>query len=201
MTDQDRTLSESVGKFVGAAADLGVALARAADAATAGGREPAPAKPGESAVTAIIRHGVATVTNIVGQAVAATQSARTQAAAGGPPAPSGAQAASRRPRVRPGDTLRVPLLVENPGREPMEGLTPAVLGWECEGERLQDAAFARFEPQSLSVAPLDLEKLTVFVTPSEAAPPGSYRLIIQLTEDVETELRFQVLPEDQESTA
>jgi hypothetical protein len=197
VSEKDASLVQSVERLIGAAAEFGAAIARAADKTTANGREPAAGPPGETAAGAIIRHGVSTAANLVTQIAQASQSARTAAgavadsvgAAAGDAVPAGASG----PVLRPGATLRVPLSIENPGQEGAMEMRPAVRSWTLDGQPAQDLATVRFAPEYLSVAPLDFEKLTVSIELADDADAGAYVLEIALGEDAQTALTFRVI--------
>jgi hypothetical protein len=192
---KERSLVESVERLIGAAADFGAAVARAADKTTAGGREPAEGPPGEGAVAAIVRHGVTAAVNLVSQITDANQGMRAAAAAAAATQTQGTATPGSAGHVRPGATLRVPLSIENPGREPMTDLTPAVLSWSCDGNDTEAVATVRFIPETLNIAPRDFEKLTVCVEVPDDACAGRYQLEIALAEGVRTALAFTVRPE------
>ena len=102
------------------------------------------------------------------------------------------------PTVHCGSTLRIPLSVENPGQEPMAEMRFACLavsGGEVSAGELLEAKAFRFEPELLSVAPRDFEKLTVYVDVPETAAPGLYEAKIGPSPgDFEIVLRLQVIP-------
>jgi hypothetical protein len=193
------SLTKSVGRLIGTATELGAALAGAVDKATAGDREPTPAPPDETPAAAMIRHSASAVANVTRIVVNAAQDARAAASdAGaetdGPRADTSSRAAGAGARVHQGTTLRVPLSIENPGREPMRGLEPAVARWRTEADDPAAPGTARFVPERLDIEPLDFEKLTVFVDIDAESAPGAYRLDIDLGQGPEVAIDFIVLP-------
>lgn len=200
MSTEKPSLSDGVERLIGAATEFGVALARAADKTTAGGREPRHGPEGETDAAAIIRHSVSAAANVVSQVAAATQAARADWAETRSEAkPSSAETQEQGdgpsgPRVRPGATLRVPLSIENPGQEPMTGLTPKIAGWMRDGVEGDPAGTVSFAPEVLEIAPRDFEKLTVFVEIPKDADSGECRLLVDLAEGVEVRIDFAILP-------
>jgi hypothetical protein len=159
--------------------NLGVALSRGIATLASGGREvPPPAAAGP--IPAMLHYALETTREL-----AAFAPFKPHAA----PAPARATA----PAVQPGATLRVPLSIENPGTQPMQDLRPAVLSMQRDGG---DAAehIVEFVPPSLTIAPRDLEKLTVLVTPPQTAPPGRYEIRFRLRDgDPAIPIIFDVL--------
>ena len=191
------SLVKGVGRLIGTATEIGAALAGAVDKATAGNRELPPAPPGETPAAAIIRHGVSAVTNVTRQVVDAAQGARSAAAGAGASPTSGSprtQDAPGGPDVHQGSTLRVPLSIENPGREPMNGLVPAVASWSRRDGTAEAPGAVRFVPERLDIEPRDFEKLTVFVDVETGAAPGAYRLDVNLGQGAQVAIDFTVTP-------
>ena len=77
----------------------------------------------------------------------------------------------------------MPLSIENTGAEPMTDLQFRCLAVEVEsagpGTPLVPSN-VRFEPASLTVAPRDFEKLTVYVDAPAETAPGQYQVTIGL---------------------
>jgi hypothetical protein len=94
--------------------------------------------------------------------------------------------------------LRIPLSIENPSAEPMAGLSFTCLeisGGDATSGLPLTRQDVRFEPASLSVAPRDFEKLTIFVDVPEGAATGLYRARIGLAAGgYETSFAFRVIP-------
>jgi hypothetical protein len=205
-------LLNSLGEVVNAALGVGAALARSAARLTAGSRPlpepPAAANPihlmvhyGTAAVLNVVEAVVAGVNDLGGAArpAAAPAAEPTPAPAGEPPSPPPAGL----PTVRQGNTLRIPLSIENPGAEPMSELQFVCLAVESApgggtGGPLETTAalpVLRFEPVSLTIAAHDFEKLTVFIEVPPTVQPGAYLVTIGLAQgDYKTSLQFNVLP-------
>ena len=187
---------------------IGATFARAFAEAVSGRSQ--PAVPGETALTSMVRH---TSTGIATMAMIAVDAARAGASAGvgGPgggtsgfagsensasPETNGAGVpqAGGGPSVEPGETLRLPLSIDNPGSTTMHGLVPHLTEAVFEGETVPPPQ-VRFEPASLSIAPRDFEKLVVLIDiPAEAAA-GRWRVGLGLEEGGETvtSIAFQVV--------
>jgi hypothetical protein len=196
------SLVKGVGRLIGTATELGAALAGAVDKATAGGRELPPAPPGETPTAALIRHSVSAVANVTRQVVDAAQSARSatpeehpEADARTGHATASAQATAG-PEVHQGATLRVPLSVENPGRETLRGLEPSVAQWSRDGRDTAAPGAARVLPERLDIEPRDFEKLTVYVDVGADATPGGYRLDVELGQGAQVAIDFRVITAD-----
>jgi hypothetical protein len=212
MNDEQQTKSsngadrliEGVSEAVSLSLRIGATLARMAAQATAGDKMvPAPRRQ-DNLINAIVHYSIATVVNIVDTVVESVQDVR-QASAGSPatPAQSGraeevqTAADPARPTVHRGATLRIPLSIENPGSEPMAGLRftcPAVSGGDSEAGRPLSPATIRFEPEALTIAPKDFDKLTVYVDVPADAASGRYAATIGLSDGTfETILHFEVV--------
>jgi hypothetical protein len=195
----DDSLVKGVGRLLGTATELGAALAGAVDKATAGGRESPAAPPGETPAAAIIRHSVSAAANVARWVIDTAQSAR--GAAGGATSGSPRANAAAGPQVQRGATLRVPLSIENPGREPMRALAPSVAGWTCGGREAAAPGIVRFVPETLDVEPRDFEKLTVLIDVDPGAAPGVYRLDVALGQGAPVSIDFVVAPAGSEQPA
>lgn len=171
-------LTERVAHVVDAGLQLGASLARTLAGAT-GTADVAPT--GKLPIDDIVRFGSATASNLMGLVASGARagvdvSTKPTGAAGR----SDKAPARNTPMVTVGSTLRVPLLVENPGQTPTRALTFAttsVVRAGCEdGEQCTcvPADGVTFTPETLVVAARDFEKLTVrLATPAEA-PAGDY---------------------------
>jgi hypothetical protein len=212
MNDEEQTKSpngadrliEGVSDAVSLSLRIGATLARMAAQATAGDRMvPAPRRQ-DSPINAIVHYSIATVVNIVDTVVESVQDVR-QASAGSPIASAQpgrtveaqTAAAPAHPTVHRGATLRIPLSIENPGPEPMVGLRftcPSLSGGDSEAGLPLSPTAIRFEPETLTVAPKDFDKLTVYVDVPADAASGRYVATIALSDGTfETSLQFEVV--------
>lgn len=166
----------------------GAALARGFAQAVSG-KQP-PVVPGEAPLAAMVRHTSAGVAGILKVAVEAARSAGAGSPAGAvEPVPSSG------PIVGAGETLRIPLSVDNPGAEPMTGLTPAVLSATCNGLPAR-AHPVEFTPATLAIAPFDFEKLVLTVKVPRKAAEGLWRLRFRIGPDeaaAATEIVYRVV--------
>ena len=197
-------LVKGVTELASATLGVGATFARIAAQATAGER-PVPLPPQPAApLTAIVHYSAAALVNVVdavragiGEVRAATSPATRDTRARpspvvSPPPPT------ELPTVHPGSTLRMPLSIENTGDEPMEGLQFTCLALEAApagpGTPLM-VGNVRFEPASLTVAPRDFEKLTVYVDVPTGTAPGPYQATIGLESgSFHTTFPFAVAP-------
>jgi hypothetical protein len=104
-------------------------------------------------------------------------------------------AAATAPSGRVGEALRIPMAVENPGREPMQDLDFQVVALTGpEGSSLSGASLS-ISPRTLSVAPGDFEKLVLHVDIPEGAVAGLYegRLGLDGKSHFEVPFRFTVV--------
>jgi hypothetical protein len=188
-------LIKGIADLAGATLGVGATFARIAAQATAGER-PVPPPPQPAApLTAIVHYSAAALVNVVdavragmGEIRAATGPARSAAppspaTAAQPAAPAPAAAPANLPTARPDSTLRMPLSIENTSADPMADLQFRCLALEADttgsGVPLT-VANVRFEPDMLTVAPRDFEKLTVYVDVPAGAAPGRYQATIGL---------------------
>lgn len=186
-----------VGEVVGAVLGIGAAVAKTVAQATSGGKE-VPAPSGGGPINAMVHYGVAAVSNVVGTVlssvnVGAAPARPAKSAAPSSPAPQ----ATTLPRVRRGASLRIPLSIENPGDEPMRGMSFTCLrmngGKADAGTPLRERAL-RFQPETLDVAPKDFEKLTVYIDTAPDTAPARYEAVIGLDQGVfETTIVFEVI--------
>jgi hypothetical protein len=172
---------------------------RAAEATLTPERTVAQPAPGATPVNVVVHYGAATVANIVeiaGKAVrSANTTARGAAAPSGGPTASGAQRPV--PTVSAGEVLRIPLSIENPDAQPMQQLRFAALSVHHEdstsGSELRMDAL-RFDPPTLTIAPHDFEKLTVFIDTQIDTAPGRYEAVIALIDTAhQITVRFAVV--------
>ncbi|HEX7439353.1 MAG TPA: hypothetical protein VF319_04585, partial [Caldimonas sp.] len=152
--------------------------------ATSLGRTVDPLPAATPPIQAIVRYGVAALSNVAAALLAGAQGLGKTGATGAE-AGLATRAAARAsgPRVQPGATLRVPLSVENPGDRPMRGLAPRVRAVRRNGEdaiKSLPAAAIQFSPGLFDVAPRDFEKLTVLVPVPPDAPEGAYEVVLAL---------------------
>lgn len=192
-------LGKGIADLAQAALGVGVALSRTvADATTSGGKVQAPtADAGQ--IGEIVHYSVTIVRNLLGLVFtvvgSASETASKTGTAGANNKPATATAAG--PAVHQGGTLRIPLSVENPGAEPMENLAFRCKDLKASklgpGAPVDGKAF-RFEPQTLSIGPLDFEKVTLFIDAGPQAAPGHYVAAIGIGGDaIELTVAFQVL--------
>lgn len=206
-------LARGLADVIQAGLAAGTALARVTAEATAGGRPVGEPRQSDNALNALVHYSIASVVNVVDAIVQGVQDARVDAATGAGAASrrypgdgtGGEQqsAASQLPAVHAGASLRLPLSIQNPGTEAMETLI-----FRCLELRSADNGAAavigpeqlRFEPQTLTIAPLDFEKLTVFIDVPTEAPAGYYEAIIGTTSGaMRSTIGFNVLPADVET--
>jgi hypothetical protein len=181
------TLASGISEVVNAAFGVGAAVAKTVAQATAPGQSVPPGKPGEGPFADMIHYGVAAASNF------------TRLITRGLPANVAAtEPGATHPRVHAGATLRIPLSIENPSAVAMPDLTFRCAEIRYEGNAaapLLTASQIEFKPPTLSVAPLDFEKLTVFIQTTEATATGAYVAKITVVEgSFECLLRFEVIP-------
>lgn len=183
-------LARSVTDLVSAAFGVGAAVAKSAAQATSAGRTVPEPKASQGPLGDIVHYGVSTLTNVLRLVVAPAQTVRAAAAT----AASSGNAATGRPSVSAGSTLRVPLSIENPSSQGIEQLEFRCLRMDAmtvgQGERL-GVANVRLEPTILSIAPRDFEKLTVFVDTLPLTAPGTYRAVVG-TASFQSDVEFEV---------
>lgn len=107
------------------------------------------------------------------------------------------------PTVHCGGVLRIPLSIENPGIESMDNMAVRCLSLDAvipldtvmeESGQIHDPPTIRFQPTTLSIAPKDFEKLTVFIETQPETTVGEFRAVIGIgTENFETTLQFRVI--------
>jgi hypothetical protein len=178
---------------------IGDLAKRTAEATVPPTREiPGPA-PGAPPLNVAVHYGVATATNVLGLLGSSLRDAYRP----GTPSPRPADTAAptgRGPGVRAGGTLRIPLSIENPADEPMQRFAATVLAVRYRGgaDGIPLAVDAvRLEPETLTIASKDFEKLTVFVRTVRDTAPGPYEALIALGDSPhETTVRFDVTSDD-----
>lgn len=191
-------LIDGVVEAVGAALEVGASLTRSIAKVTAGQRRvPEPSGTG-GPIAAIVHYGSAALANVVHTVLGTTD--RRHPGDTRPESRTRATRTAAVPTVEPGATLRIPLSIENPGNEPMEGMGFSCLRLVGEtagvGTPLDKRAL-RFAPRSLTVAPHDFEKLTVFVNTAHDTDPGRYEAVVGLGDDIfEVSVHFDVVPRD-----
>ena len=188
----DSAIADGVRAMISTTLDIGASMAKMVAEATSGGRSVA-SPPNQDPVNAIVHYSVVSVVNVVSTVASSASQARPAAAPQSPASPPGeAQTTaatppadsqqSNQPTVHRGAALRIPLSIENPGAEPMTDIS-----FVCLEIRLLErtssggdysSAWVRFEPQSLTIAPNDFEKLTVFIDVPKDAALGHYQTSI-----------------------
>jgi hypothetical protein len=182
-------IATGVANVIDAALGVGVSLARVAAEATALGRTVEPVPADTPAISAIVRYGVAAVSNLASAVVSGASTLKPsvgpgRAAPAGTPAPAGGRPAG--PRTTPGATLRVPLSVENPSDRPMRDLRPRLRSLRrgtVDALDIISADCVRFAPEAFEVAPHDFEKLTVSVSVPAETPAGDYEVVFALGDE------------------
>jgi hypothetical protein len=179
-------LTSNVLAVVASGLNFGAALSRGIAELASGGRPvPPPAESGP--IPAMLHYALETTREL-----AAFAPFTPRAEPRSPARPSA-------PAVQPGATLRIPLSIENPSTQPMHALQPTIISIQCDGADVTVAArdAIEFVPPSLTIAPRDLEKLTVLITPPATTPPGRYEIRFLLREgDPEIPIIFDVLVAD-----
>ena len=163
--------------------NLGAALTRGLAELAAGGRAvPPPLNP--RPIPAMLHYVLEATRGIV--AFAPFQ----------PSAPTAASTTAA-PKAYIGETLRLPMSIENPGAQPMTDVQPVIRTIARDGADAQaefPADHVRFSPPNLTIAPRDLEKLTILITPPTTAPAGRYRISFTLRSgDPEIPVIFDLL--------
>jgi hypothetical protein len=191
---------DGVGEVVNATLELVGDLAkRSAEATTPVAHVVPPADSDAPPLNVVVHYGVATVTNMIELLGNAVRDVATMGRTGtGQPRPSASTAPSGgRPSVKAGGTLRIPLSIENPAGEPIDELGVMVLDMHhrggAQGKPLAPEA-VRSEPEALTIAPKDFEKLTLFIDTAEDTAPGRYEAVIGLGgSSHEVTVRFDVV--------
>lgn len=201
-------IADVLDKIVQVGAAVTGTLARAGQAeAGSGGEGPLDelVRNGATAVAAIVRMTVESLRDGTGLGTRAGggSGAGAGAATGGrgPAAPGGGPGAATRPSrpaVYPGDTLRVPLFIENPSDDDTGPLTFTVLEAtsppSADGDPIEQGR-VRCIPGTLSIAAHDFEKLTVLVETTPTTRTGPHRLKIGVADTpFVTTIDLDVLP-------
>jgi hypothetical protein len=186
-------ISSGISEVVHAALGVGAAVARTIAEATAAGKPVPPGAAGEGPFADIIHYGVQATSNVLSMVIRGIPSTapRPGEAPGAGPVPAF-------PTVHAGSTLRIPLSIENPSDADMSQMTfccrDLIYEGNAAGTPLTAAALV-FEPATLSIAPRDFEKLTVFIATTEETATGSYMAKIAVEGgSFESVLRFEVVP-------
>ena len=202
-------------ELVNTALGVGATVAKTVAQETAGGKPvPAPTH-GDSALNVMVHYGVTAVSNVMGLVISGTgvstqtgqptptpnQAPRPSEDAPAPPAmanlPSASPNPTAFPTVHPGASLRIPLSIQNPTAEPIMEMAVTCLTVEAavtgDGELLPVSALT-LQPTTLTIAPQDFEKLTVWIETQPTTAPGVYRAVLGMgPENFETVLQFQVV--------
>jgi hypothetical protein len=142
----------------------------------------------------MIRNGASTLAGLVRLTIDSLR-ATTQPPTVGRPSSSGPT--RELPAVRAGDTLRVPLFIENPSPEPTGSLQFGPFESVPPSPAAPSISLAqvRCSPESLDIGPRDFEKVTVFVDTAPTTALGRHlvRVGVPGTAFV-TSIEFDVLP-------
>jgi len=181
-------LTDLLEKLLGVGAALTRTVAQAA--------EPGRATTGSGPLDEMVRNGASALANLVRLTVDSLR-ASTQA-----PAPPGQRAPGReptpRPSVRAGDTLRMPLFIENPAPEPTGPLHFAALR-----ARYTDPgdggsfplSRVRCSPKVLEIDARDFEKVTVFVDTTPKTRAGRLEVEVGVADTAfVTTVELDILP-------
>lgn len=201
-------IAQGVGDVVNAAFGVGASLAKVVADATAQARPAPPPETNATPLNAIVHYSLVAVDNIVRLFASAGDGViragkEVGKEVGKQPGSHSARPATHPaqsfPVVRRGGTLRVPLSVENPGSEPMNNLTFLCVTVRCEaagqGEPLAPTN-VRFQPDTMSIAARDFEKLSVFIDTKPDTAPGRYVAILgSESGSFEISVEFEVLPD------
>jgi hypothetical protein len=91
----------------------------------------------------------------------------------------------------PGSILRVPMSVENPGRTPMVDLVFKLAALKGPPGGTLGPTCVRVDPERLTIAPADFEKLSLVVDVPQGAAPGIYEGLLQLESKPELQVPFR----------
>ena len=193
--DTGNDVADGLTELVAKTLELGVSMARIVAEATSGGKGVQPPRT-QTPINAIVHYGVISVVNVISTVTksisetartAESSLADTQATRQDKTPDQTPQTASKRPTVHQGASLRIPLSIENPKNTALTDMF-----FICSKIELLDAYdegdgfskdWVRFEPDTLSIAPNDFEKLTVFVDVPDTGQTGLYRMTIGLTDN------------------
>ncbi|MEG3158885.1 hypothetical protein U1763_00050 [Sphingomonas sp. LB2R24] len=174
----DPTAFDGVRQLAGNAVDV---VLKAGVVVTKGFADTVSGKPqtvvlGEAPLLAIVRHTSSGLSTLARVALDAAREGGQPSPAPQAAPPTGTQSPTRNgPRVAPGETLHIPLSVDNPGSQPMADLVPTVIGMRFGGADVAPPA-VRFLPATLTVAPRDFEKLVIAIDVPIDALPGLWQL-------------------------
>ena len=211
--NETESVAHGVADVINAFFDVGASLAKTVAEATANNKPVPTPSPNAAPLNAIIHYSLVTVGNVfnvfadglknrtASPTGAGGVSAQATSPVGG--TTSGNNDVSRTavslPVVQRGGTLRIPLSIENPGNEPMQHMRFLCLamqgGTPGSGVPLNVSA-VRFQPETLTIAPRDFEKLTVFIDTGFDTLPGRYKALLGLGGgSFEMSVEFEVLPQ------
>ena len=199
-------LSAGVLEVATAALGIGVTLAKTLAQETSQGVPVPPPTDKDSPLNAAVHYSVAAATNVIklvvsGVGVSTPDSVstdKTAQTAPESPAATNPQRPSSLPVVHCGSALRIPHSIENPGAEPMNNMNIVCKSLEMTqplglGKQL-DLILLSFQPDVLSIAPKDFEKLTVLIETRLETTVGDYIAVIAIGSDnFETTLKFRVV--------
>ena len=166
---QDRgepKLREAAAQLMDSALKLSASVAQTVAEAATG--KPQENKPGDTHLQAIVRHGTTAAGSLLSTVISAAHSTNGEAPTPTQPAPALS--------VAPGETLRIPLSVDNPGEDAMTGIEPRLI------ETSDPLPFVvKFSPETLMIEPKDFEKLNVLIDVPKKAQTGRYTVAFTLT--------------------
>jgi len=184
-----------LGDLIAQTLNLGASMARIVAEATSGGKAVPPPRQA-TPINGIVHYSVVSVVNVISTVATSVNHATNNAttAATSPqsqvqttPTQAATAQAANRPTVHQGASLRIPLSIENPRETLLENMqfmcTQIELREAGEAGETYSREWIRFEPQTLSVAPNDFEKLTVYIDVPEHAQTGAYRVAIGLVDN------------------
>ncbi|HEX23265.1 MAG TPA: hypothetical protein ENH21_07525 [Chromatiales bacterium] len=208
----DPSVAEGVSDVINAAFGVGAAIVKTLAEVTAAGKPVTRPDTLQGPLGEMVHYGVTTLTNVIGLVVSVVGGAASGTTGSKPTKNTSANApaseatdtrekdntAPNLPKVHQGETLRIPLSMENPADQPMENLVFACQDMRGTrigaGQPLTEAAL-RFQPECLDIAPKDFEKLTLFINTDTQTAPGDYVAHIGVDNgDLEIKVEFEVLP-------
>jgi hypothetical protein len=190
--DTAKQITQGVSEVFSATLGVGAAMAKVVAQATSGGKSVPEPQENSSPVNVMVHYGIATINNVFGAVVTGMNEVKGTAQgikwSFSQPTASTSQVSQTQkqdtpsglPTVHIGATLRIPLSIENPGPEPMTDLHFACLAIQSSSEDGASVSpnVVRFEPETVTIAPRDFEKLTVFIDVPIDAAPGQYKATI-----------------------
>lgn len=99
------------------------------------------------------------------------------------PFPRNAGAITTQQKTYPGETIKLPFSVENPGEKPIEKITFVASSLVGRQGHVIPADQISFLPSSISLEGKDFEKVYIQVQTSRSMPPGEYVGSIRIQED------------------